>query len=217
LLGLIAPAVIGVLLWITDTPLSPLLAIVFITMAGLFAGAAWAAAHGHGMAWFAAGMLGTFALGVWFNGLLMPNLRNFWTAPQIAAVTAQLNACNGGGVSVTGFREPSLALAVAGKARIDSAPAAARALARDTSSYAIVASRQFDRFQQSLATEQPGAKLQRLGCIRSFNLARGCSLLFDVYARADDARARRCDLQISTDCQAKHDMVRQRLKIKHCG
>ncbi len=221
LLAAIAPVLLWGLLWVTDTPLTPLLVVGFAALAGLFVYAGWVSAHGYGVAWFSTSMLATFILGLWFNGLLLPGLQNFWTAPQIAAATTQLRECSGGAVYVSGFREPSLALALAGRAHIGSPEAAASGIAAADAGSAIIESRQIDRFQKALALDKSSAKVRRLGCIRSFNLARGCSLLFEVHLRVNPARGRvssdRCNLALPDECRAKHELLRSRLKIKHCG
>ena len=217
LLVAIAPVLFGGILWVTGTPVTPLLLAGFISLAGLFIYAAWVSAHGYGMAWFSSAVLGTFILGLWFNGLLMPGLNNFWTAPQIEKATARLKKCSAGPVHISGFREPSLALAVAGRARIGSPDQAAATVAGPENGAAIIESRQIDRFQKAVANAPGAPSLRRLGCIRAFNLARGCSLLFDVFVRADPGSRSRCDLALPIDCTAGHRFLRTRLKIKHCG
>ncbi len=219
LLIVIAPVLLWGLLWITDTPLTPLLAAGFVAFAGLFIYAAWVSAHGYGMVWFSSAILGTVVLGVWFNGLLMPGLKNFWTAPQIAAATAQLRTCTTGPILVSGFREPSLALAMSGRAEITSPEAAATRIASDGA--AIIESRQFDRFTKARTLDKTAPKMRRLGCIRTFNLARGCSLLFEVYVPASltggPASSNLCQLALAEECRTKHEVLRSKLNIKHCG
>lgn len=221
LLVAIAPLLIAGLLWVTGTPPTVLVVAGYGALALLFIYAAWVSAHGYGMAWLSSSVLATFILGLWFNGQLMPGLANFWTAPQLSAVTGQLGQCGTGPVSVSGFREPSLALALRDRARIGTPEAAAAAIARAPDGAAIIESRQFDRFRAALREADAHAEVRRLGCVRSFNLARGCSLLFQVYVRAGpngagDA-AGTCRLALPKACQAKHDWLRSRLKIKHCG
>lgn len=217
LLIAIAPVLFGGLLWVTGTPLTPLVVIGFVALAGLFIYAGWVSAQGYGMIWFSSGLLGTFILGVWVNGLLMPGLKHFWTAPQIATAAAKLTGCIDGPVQVSGFREPSLALALAGRAAIVPPDAAAAAVRSQANAAVIIESRQVDRFRKVSANPPLDPPLRRLGCIRSFNLARGCSLLFDVYVRTERAAQSSCELALKTDCQAGHEFLRKKLKIKHCG
>lgn len=221
LLVAIAPLLIAGLLWVTGTPPTVLVVAGYGALALLFTYAAWVAAHGYGMAWLSSSVLATFILGLWFNGQLMPGLENFWTAPQLSAVTRQLRQCGRETVSTSGFREPSLALALKGRAHIGTPEAAAATIASAPDSAAIIESRQFDRFRTALERADAGAAVRRLGCVRSFNLARGCSLLFEVYVRADPKAAGdaagACPLALPEACKAKHDWLRSTLKIKHCG
>lgn len=219
LLVVIAPVLLWGLLWITDTPLSPLLAGGFVAFAGLFIYAAWVSAHGYGMAWFSSAILGTVIFGLWFNGLLMPGLKNFWTAPQLRAAAVQLRDCGAGPIAISGFREPSLALAVTGLAKITNPETAAAQSAVGGAS--IIESRQFDKFTKARALNKTAPELHRLGCIRSFNLARGCALLFEVHVPASSATGEtageRCQLRLPQECRTKHEVLRNKLKIKHCG
>jgi hypothetical protein len=155
----------------------------------------------------------------------MPGLNNFWTAPQISAVVDKLQSCAPGHVSVTGFREPSLTLALSGKATITSPQGAATAVADmrqvGRPAYAIIESRQSDVFHAALdsaagTTTPDDIRPARIGCIRSLNLARGCSLVFDVYALPGKAADRSCGLPVKQDCRDKHEILEARLKIPHC-
>lgn len=220
LLVVIAPALIAGLLWVTGTPPTVLVVAGYSALAVLFIYAAWVAARGYGMAWLTSSVAATFILGLWFNGQLMPGLKNFWTAPQLSAVARQLEHCGSEAISVSGFREPSLALALYDRARIGTPEAAAATLARAPGSAAIIESRQFDRFRAALEGGDARASMRRLGCIRSFNLARGCSLVFQVHVRAGPNGAGKdvsaCRPALAQTCQAKHDWLRGRLKIRHC-
>lgn len=221
LLWLITPVLIWSTLFVTDTPLTLAHIAGFVLFAGLFSYAGWVSAHGFGMAWFSSATLATFIFSLWFNGLLMPGLKNFWTAPQISSAVAALKACTPGPVHVSGFREPSLVLALFGRATIGSPQEAAASLASMPGGGAIIESRQFDAFQKALAKAGSGTALQDVGCLRSFNLARGCSLVFNVYVprQTNDASgaAQNCKLDLPKDCIAKHELLRSKLKIKHCG
>ncbi|MFT5510560.1 MAG: 4-amino-4-deoxy-L-arabinose transferase-like glycosyltransferase [Hyphomicrobiaceae bacterium] len=217
LLVVVAPVLIWGVLFVTDTPLTLVHVVGFLIFAGLFSYAGWVSAHGFGMAWFSSATLGTFIFGLWFNGLLMPGLKNFWTAPQIAEAVTRLKHCTAGSVHISGFREPSLALKMFGRATIDAPHAAAASLVGAPMGAAIIESRQFDAFQNALQKAAPGAAVRDLGCIRSFNLARGCSLLFNVYVPAKSRAVHVCKLGLPKDCTAKHELLRKRLKIKHCG
>ncbi|MBU2532160.1 MAG: hypothetical protein KKB37_05440 [Alphaproteobacteria bacterium] len=225
LLGLLAPALFVGILWVTETPLSPLIAIGYLAFAGLFLVAAWVSVHGYAMAWFTTAIAGTFLFGLWFHGALMPGLRNFWTAPQIARVTERLANCSPdaatGQVRISGFREPSLALAVAGHAHLVSAEAAGASLAAPGRRYAIIESRDADAFKAAYkaAGTKDGAangSLRDLGCIRSINLARGCALTFTVYGRAPQSGDETCRTMLPATCEGRHEVLMQRLKIKHC-
>jgi len=220
-LAVIAPALFGAVLWVTETPVTAGMIVGFVLLSCLFILAGWLSAHGFGMAWFAAALAGTFILGLWFNGGLMAGLSNFWTAPQISTVVEKLRNCETSAalkrVSVSGFREPSLALALFDRADIGSATDAARALNLGKSGYAIIESRQFDVFRRALTITKPHINLRRLGCIRSFNLARGCSLVFTVYADTAQTLPKGCQLGLPKDCKTGHERLKEWLRIPHCG
>lgn len=216
LLAVIGPALFGSVLWVTETPVSLLLLAGYLVFAGLFIFAAWVSAHGFGLAWMASATLGTIALGLWFNGVLMPGLKNFWTAPAMTRVVDQLQACAPGPVHISGFREPSLALAMAGKATIDNASETAQRFSSDTKGYAIVASREFDAFSAALEEVGSGNRPQRLGCFGGFNIARGCALRFEVLAHAQTQMPEGCNLTLAADCSAQHERLRRTLKVPHC-
>lgn len=217
LLVVVAPVLIWGILFVTDTPLTLLHIAGFLIFAGLFSYAGWVSAHGFGMAWFSSATLGTLVFGLWFNGLLMPGLKNFWTAPQIAAAVSKLEQCAAGPIHISGFREPSLALEMFGRASIGAPQAASAAITGAQKGAVVIESRQFDGFQKALQKAGPAPPIRNLGCIRSFNLARGCSLLFNVYVPAESRAASACELGLPEDCTAKHELLRTKLKIKHCG
>lgn len=207
LLLVIAPTLFGGVLWATETPPSALLILGFALFAGLFIYAAWLSAHGKSFGWLVAATLATFLFSGWFNGLFMAGLRNFWTAPQIVAVSEKLNACQAGPLAVTEFREPSLALA--------HGPPLSPERAADhfaEGKPVAIESRQLEQFAAAAR-----AKIQLpkpAGCIRSLNLARGCSLVFQVYL--PEKRAGACKLALPNDCETGHERLKNNLQIPHC-
>jgi len=209
LLLVVAPVLFGGILWATSTPFSPILAVTFAIFASLFLLAAWLSAHGHGFGWLTIATFATMVFGIWFNGLLMPGLRNFWTAPQITALAHKLDACNAGPLSVAGFREPSLSLAH-GPTITPERAAAIWA----SSKPAAIESRQIARFMKVASDINPDVKPQSAGCIRSLNLARGCSLLFQIYVPSTKPAS--CGLDLPKDCTTGHEFLKSQLNIDHC-
>ena len=154
LLAAIAPVLLWGLLWVTDTPLTPLLVVGFAALAGLFVYAGWVSAHGYGMAWFSTSMLATFILGLWFNGLLMPGLQNFLDgAANCGSVGATARMCRRPRLRQR-FSRTKPGIGVGGRAHIGSPEAAAAGIAAADASSAIIESRQIDRFQKALALDK---------------------------------------------------------------
>lgn len=207
LLLVIAPALFGGVLWATETQASAALILGFALFAGLFIYAAWLSAHGYGFGWLVAATVATFVFSAWFNGLLMAGLSNFWTAPQIVAASTKLNACQARPLAVSGFREPSLVLA---HGPTVSPERAAEQFAQGQP--VAIESRQLDRFKAAANAKAPVP--QSSGCIRSLNLARGCSLVFEIYL--PEKQVGTCQLDLPKDCSAGHQRLKNNLQIPHC-
>jgi len=217
------PLFAGGLLWLTGTP--PTLAIIIGggAIIALFVVAGWAAAKGQSHAWFVAAIVATLTLNLWFFGGLMPGLANTWTAPQIRGVVDDIAACGGPDIVITGFREPSLPLALGKTARVLPAEDAGRQAAQSPA-WAIIETRRRDAFETARAASAPNVRqtsLETRGCIHSINMARGCLLEFHVLAPDGSSGTRRtetqagCPLGVPRTCpQAGRD--KHWLDLDHC-
>jgi hypothetical protein len=207
---IVVPLFSGALLWLTATP--PTLAVVIgaIAIMTLFIIAGWAAAKGQPHAWFSTAIAATIALNLWFFGALMPGLANTWTAPQIRSTVDDIAGCGSSKIVVSGFREPSLPLALGNTAEVLPAEIAGRHAAQ-LPAWAIVETRRRDAFEKAAAAAQAGGRrvsFETRGCIQSINMARGCLLEFYVLAPATSsadgggASPAACPLGVSRNCPA---------------
>ena len=204
LLAILGPALLGAVLFATDTPLTAGHVLGYLVMAALLLTAGSAAGRGLMVGWFGLAVAGTIALNVWFNGLLMPGLRNFWTTPQLEQAVADLRACApSASINVIGFREPSAVLALRGRATIESR--------NSSSEVTIVESRHQARFHET------NPQAADLGCFRSFNIARGCSLRFAAYAQSATPELKSCKLRMRSVCAGVQNLKGSKALIKHCG
>jgi len=213
LLATLVPSLSGGLLWLTGTPATIAVAVGAVLIVALFIVAGFAAARGEGHAWLAGAIAATFVLDVWFFGALMPGLRNTWTAPQVAAAVREIKACGVDDVVVTGFREPSLPLALGDDAAVATPEAAGRAAAAQPRAWAIVEERARTEFAAA------GGETARadLGCMRSINMARGCRLTFRILAPVSAAAggAPRCRLSAPASCPETGGDAGW-LELEHC-
>lgn len=146
----------------------------------MFTLAAAALATGRAAAWLAAAILG-FALFVAFTfGVLMPHMKLGWPAPRIAEAIAPLRRCVTGPVGVAGFREPSTNF-VLGRGSDSNVETLAGWMAGGEDAIAVVEDRWQPDLAKALAARSAKAPL-RLGCVKAFNVMRGCPLHFSIYA-----------------------------------
>ena len=220
---IVVPLFAGALLWLTATP--PTLAVVIGAGAiiALFVIAGWAAAKGQPHAWFSAAIAATITLNLWFFGALMPGLSNTWTAPQIRSTVDDIARCGFSDIVVSGFREPSLPLALGNTARVLPAETAGRQAAQ-LPAWAIVETRRRDAFETAAAASRADgrrASFETRGCIHSINMARGCLLEFHVLAPATSsaegqgAAPATCPLGVSRSCPAT-GRTKHWLDLDHC-
>jgi 4-amino-4-deoxy-L-arabinose transferase-like glycosyltransferase len=154
-------------------------------VAVLFTLAARAAGEWRAAAWLTTSVAG-FALFITYTfAVLMPHIEIGWPAPRIADAIAPLRRCVTGPVGVVGFREPSTTF-VLGRNADTNVETIAGWMAGGEDGIAVVE----DRWQADLgkALAARGAKPPpRLGCVEAFNVMRGCTLDFSIYATGPDA------------------------------
>jgi 4-amino-4-deoxy-L-arabinose transferase-like glycosyltransferase len=165
----------------------------------LFALAAYAATRGDAAAWLTLAVV-SFALFISFTfAVLMPHMRIGWPAPRIAETIAPLQRCVIGPVGVVGFREPSTTF-VLGREAETNAETVASWMAGGTDAIAIVE----DRWQPDLAKalEARGAKAPpRAGCVKAFNVMRGCPLNFSIYVTGREPLDPGCRIDTRAPCE----------------
>jgi 4-amino-4-deoxy-L-arabinose transferase-like glycosyltransferase len=139
---------------------------------------------GRAAAWVTSSIAG-FALFVSFTfAILMPHIEMAWPAPRIAEAIAPLRRCVTGPVGVVGFREPSTTF-VLGHDSDTNAGSIAGWMAGGDDAIAVVE----DRFQPDLAKALEARSATaplRVGCVEAFNVMRGCTLHFSIYATGPD-------------------------------
>ncbi len=165
-----------------------ILGAVLITL--LFTVGTLAMRDGRAAAWITSSIAG-FALFVSFTfAILMPHIEMAWPAPRIAEAIAPLRRCVTGSVGVVGFREPSTTF-VLGHDSDTNAGSIAGWMAGGDDAIAVVE----DRFQPDLAKAleaRSATAPARVGCVEAFNVMRGCTLHFSIYATGPDPLDTNC-------------------------
>jgi hypothetical protein len=145
----------------------------------LFTIAAQAARARLAAAWLATSVIG-FALFLGFTfGVLLPHLQTGWPATRIAEAIAPLEHCVVGRVGVVGLREPSTNFLLGPNSEVG-AQTVAEWMTGGEDGIAVVE----DRWHGDLtaALDHRGGTLpKRMGCVRAFNVMRGCPLAFSIY------------------------------------
>lgn len=172
-------SVYAALLWATDTAPDA----GFVVGASLVAAMLWlagaAAQRRLPAAWVIASAT-SFAIFLGFTfGYALPHLAKVWPAPRLAEAVTLLQPCAPQDVALLGFREPSAAF-VLGKGVEQSPSDIAQRIAQGQRSVALVEARWQDELSTELA-KRGLALPPRAGCVRAFNVMRGCPLEFSIY------------------------------------
>jgi len=160
-----------------------------------------AAAMGRDLAagWVVTSIAG-FALFVSFAfAVLLPHIAIAWPAPRIAEAIAPLRRCITGRVGVAGFREPSTTFAL-GHGADTNVGSLAGWMAGGEDGIAVVEDRWQPDLAKALAARSASAP-PRLGCVRAFNVMRGCPLHFSIYATGPDTLDPGCKVHPRFACR----------------
>ena len=164
-----------------------------------FTVAALSMGTGRANAWVMTSLAG-FALFVSFTfGVLMPHIQIAWPAPRIAEAIAPLRRCVTGPVGVAGFREPSTTF-VLGHEADTNVETISGWMAGGDDAIAVVE----DRWQPNLAKALAARSVKappRLGCVEAFNVMRGCTLNFSIYATGPDPLDPNCQVDERFACK----------------
>jgi len=197
LTGMAALYVVG--LWLAGAAPGVIVGAGAILVTALFALSAAALSRGLGSAWLAASIAG-FALFIPFTfAVLMPHMAIGWPAPRIAEAVAPLRRCVTGPVGVVGFREPSTTF-VFGREANTNVETVASWMAGAEDAVAVVE----DRWQPDLANALAARNAKapaRLGCVKAFNVMRGCPLNFSIYVTARQPLDPGCKLAERFACE----------------
>lgn len=193
-------AVFVTLLWATGTLPSPATAAGALLVAALFALSAKAGRRELPMAWTVLSVGGFAAFLAFTFGLLLPGLRTPWPAPRLASAIAPLSACGAGPIGLLGFREPSADFVLGRDATLANPAMLAEWSASSVRHIAIVENRQHGQLLKELAARNVPPP-QRLGCVEAFNVMRGCSLTFSIYAIGPETAGPRCTLSPEFACK----------------
>ncbi len=166
-------------LWLAAAPPGLVVLLDALLVTGLLTLAAQAAREKLAAAWVVTSIVG-FAgfLGLTF-GVLLPHLQRGWPATRIAEAIAPLEHCVVGPVGVLGLREPSSVFVLGPDSEVTPGIVADR-MAGGEDGIAVVE----DRWHGDLvkALEQRHAEVPSPnGCVRAFNVMRGCPLSFSIY------------------------------------
>ena len=132
-------------------------------------------------------------------GVLLPSLKTGWPAARISAAVGPLQRCVVGPVGVLGFREPSTTFTFGPNTETDAETIAAR-MAGGEESIAVVEDRWHPDLMRALefrtATPPP-----RSGCVKAFNVMRGCTLHFSIYVTGAPQLDRGCKVPPEFTCK----------------
>ena len=179
---LVAPgmaALFAGVVWVAGASPSVIVVLGALIVTVLFTVAALAAREKLAAAWLSLSVAG-FAVFLGFTfGVLLPHLEKGWPAARIAEAIRPLERCVVGPVGVVGFREPSSSFVLGSKSDVDPVIVASRMVGGEES-IAIVEDRWHSDLVRQLAARN--AKLPpRAGCVKAFNVMRGCPLEFSIY------------------------------------
>lgn len=168
----------GVLIVAGAAP-SPLVILGAIILVALFTISAYALKERRAAAWVVT-TIACFAAFLGFTfGVLLPHLKIGWPAARISTAIGPLQRCVVGPVGVLGFREPSTTFTFGPQAEANAETIAAR-MAGGQESIAVIEDRWHHDVMRQL--ERRGANAPaRVGCVKAFNVMRGCPLNFSIY------------------------------------
>ena len=180
LVALGVPALYGGILWLLGEWPDPGLLVGAVAVTLLLSLATAAGRARLPLAWVALSIASFVAFLAFTFGVYLPHLHKVWPAVRIAEAVGPLAPCTPGPVGIVGFREPS-AIFVLGddtkKANVEDVAAWA---ADGERRIALVDDLWHGDLLQALARR--GAALPpRAGCVKAFNVMRGCPLTFSIY------------------------------------
>ncbi|KWT70633.1 hypothetical protein APY04_0913 [Hyphomicrobium sulfonivorans] len=185
-------------LWLAGAVFDWTIALVIAVVVAMLTLSAAAILRNYATAWFAAAVSG-FALFIPSTfALVMPHMEIGWPAQRMEEALAPLRRCVSGPVGVIGFREPSATFAF-GRTAYSNIPAVADWMAAGDNAIALVDDRWQPDLDEALAARKT-SKPQRLGCIETFNVMRGCPLHFSIYAAGREKLDPECQLSEEYAC-----------------
>lgn len=185
-------------LWLAGAVFDWTIALVIAIVVAVLTLSAVAIVRNYATAWFAAAV-GGFALFIPSTfALVMPHMEIGWPAQRMEEALAPLRRCVSGPVGVIGFREPSATFAF-GRTAYSNIPAVADWMAAGENAIALVDDRWQPDLDEALAA-RGASKPQRLGCIETFNVMRGCPLHFSIYATGREKLDPECQLSEEYAC-----------------
>jgi 4-amino-4-deoxy-L-arabinose transferase-like glycosyltransferase len=166
-------------LYIAGPPVSIVLVLGALLVIALFMVAAKAARQKLAAAWVVTSVAG-FALFLAFTfAVVLPHIERGWPAARIAEAIAPLQRCVAGPTGVVGLREPSTTFTLGTNANANPETLAGW-MASGQEGIAVVEDRWHGDVERAL--QQRGGTLPaRAGCVRAFNVMRGCPLDFSIY------------------------------------
>jgi 4-amino-4-deoxy-L-arabinose transferase-like glycosyltransferase len=180
LAALLIPALYAGVLWAAEQVPKAGLVVGAAAVALIFAAAARAGRSGQAASWVVLSVAGMALFISLTLGRLLPSLEKPWPARQIANAIAPLSGCASGPAGVVGFREPSATFYLRNRAEISTPAEVAEWQKRGERRLVVIE----DRWHRDVAAEleaRDADSPQRIGCVRAFNVMRGCPLSFSIY------------------------------------
>lgn len=112
-------------------------------------------------------------------GVLLPNFAIGWPAARIKSAIGPLQRCVVGPVGVLGFREPSTTFTFGPNSEANAGTIASR-MAGGDEGIAVVEDRWHPDLMSALKSRNATPPV-RVGCVKAFNVMRGCPLNFSIY------------------------------------
>jgi len=179
---LVAPGMAGLfaaVLYIAGTRPGVGVVLGAILITALFALSAAAARAKLAAAWVATSVVG-FALFLAFTfGVLLPHIEKGWPATRIAEAIAPLEHCVVGPVGIVGYREPSSVFVLGRNSQV-SPKTVADWMSGGEDGIAVVEDRWHGDLVRALKQRQADVP-EPAGCVKAFNVMRGCPLSFSIY------------------------------------